>query len=176
MLQGALHETKIGKISITTASPQNNGTYSESCVSGLFFLVYFQPRIRLCATAQKITALFFFIRITHKHTYLKNSCSYCCIETLSLMTGSTIPSSSFHLEHSQHCLVQYAPFWNCFPERHRGARDRASAPRPPYTAALGVAAERTGANAKLGRRRVLKVGLPEAANNDYCDGTALEGR
>ena len=42
-------------------------------------------------------------------------------------------------------------------------------PRPPHTAALGVAGERTGAAATLGERASLKVGLSGVANN-RCHG------
>ena len=61
-------------------------------------------------------------------------------------------SSSFRFGSTRLCLFQYAPFWNGSPERHPAARDRESAPRPPHTAALGVAGERKGANAKVGER------------------------
>ena len=45
-------------------------------------------------------------------------------------------------------------------------RGRATAPYPPQTAAHGAASGgRTGAAATLGERGLLKVGLPEAANN-----------
>ena len=39
-----------------------------------------------------------------------------------------------------------APFWNGSPVGQPTARGRATVPRPPQTAALGVAGERTGAH------------------------------
>ena len=68
------------------------------------------------------------------------------------------------------CLFQYAPFWNGPPS---ATRSPAATPRPPHKAPLGVAGERTGPKARLGERELLKVGLPEAANNHY---PALDSR
>ena len=50
------------------------------------------------------------------------------------------------------CRFSNAPFWDGFPQRHATARGRATVPRPPHAASLGVAGERTGPNAKLGER------------------------
>ena len=79
---------------------KNLDNYSESTeqwnilgklrIRPIFFGIFPTPDKVMCYRSKNHRA-FFFIRITHKHTYLKNSCSYCCIETLSLMTGSTIP-------------------------------------------------------------------------------------
>ena len=52
------------------------------------------------------------------------------------------------------------------PEHQPTHRGRATVPRPPHTAALGVPGERTGAAAKLGERRasIVEVALPGLAN------------
>ena len=47
-------------------------------------------------------------------------------------------------------------------ERHATPRGHATVPRPPHVAALEVAGERTGANARLGERGFPKVDLPDA--------------
>ena len=53
-----------------------------------------------------------------------------------------------------------APFWNGSPVGQPTARGGATVPRPPQTAALGVAGERTGANAELGERGASKGVVP----------------
>ena len=46
------------------------------------------------------------------------------------------------------------------PECHRTPRGRATATRPPHTAALGVAGERTGATVELVEREASNGALP----------------
>ena len=52
------------------------------------------------------------------------------------------------------------------PERQPTPRGRTTVPHPAHTAALLIPGERTGVAPELGERGFLKVGLPEAANND----------
>ena len=54
-------------------------------------------------------------------------------------------------------VFSYAPRGADSPERHPNSRGRATASRPPCTAALGVLGERRGAAAHLCERRVMKV-------------------
>ena len=55
---------------------------------------------------------------------------------------------------------RFVSFRNGSPEHHATAHGRATAPRPPHTAAVEVAGERTGANAKLGERGASKGAVP----------------
>ena len=64
-------------------------------------------------------------------------------------------------------LVVYSFLTPAAPERQPTHRERATVPRPPHTAALGVAGERTGAAANCGERRLSKEGLADVANNHH---------
>ena len=68
-------------------------------------------------------------------------------------------SSSFRFGSSQLCLFQYAAFWNGSPARHATVRGRATAPRPPHTAALGEERAPTPISAS-GERGKLLGGRP----------------
>ena len=54
----------------------------------------------------------------------------------------------------QQCLFQYSLLTPAAPERRPTPLGRATVPRPPHTAGLGVPGERRGAVAKLGERGV----------------------
>ena len=56
--------------------------------------------------------------------------------------------------------VSECPVWEGSPERHATARGRPIVPRPPPRAAVGVAGDRTGPNAKLGERGASKGAVP----------------
>ena len=64
----------------------------------------------------------------------------------------TLTSSSSRSRSSQQFLFEYNVLTPAAPERQPTTRGRATVPRRPHTAALGVAGERTSANARLGER------------------------
>ena len=62
------------------------------------------------------------------------------------------------------------------PNRHRASRGRATAPRLPHTAALGVTGERMGAAAELGERGASKGALLGTASWIPGNGVKSSGR
>ena len=56
----------------------------------------------------------------------------------------------------------YAPGGTGFPERHPTSRGRATAPRPPQTAALHLIGKTTGAAVQLGERGASIGALPSS--------------
>ena len=69
--------------------------------------------------------------------------------------------SKISLQNKSNYRFKYTFSTPLVPDCHR--TPRATAPRPPHTAALGVAAERTGAASQLDERRAWEGALPGTA-------------